>query len=172
LTFQHRAGVNTYTSPRGFADICVFGKQSLGPIHCSRSLSKTFVSFQLRHPLFRSYGIILPNSLTKVLPRVLEFSSCLPVSVWGTGALCLDSVFSWLPGVSCFSTSIFDPHQVSASWEMDLPLSLPAPLDMLFLPHAQLSLQRQHFSQTTQNSFGMSTGSPSPTPFGLSLGPD
>ena len=38
-------------------------------------------------PFSRSYGDILPSSLTKVLPRVLVFSTSLPVSVSGTGAL-------------------------------------------------------------------------------------
>ena len=43
--------------------------------------SSTFRLFFPRHPFSRSYGVILPSSLTKVLPRVLEYSSCLPVSV-------------------------------------------------------------------------------------------
>src|SRR6266536_6159998 len=34
LTFRHRAGVTPYTSPRGLAGSCVFGKQSPGPILC------------------------------------------------------------------------------------------------------------------------------------------
>ena len=34
LTFQHWAGVSTYTSAFALADTCVFGKQSLGPFHC------------------------------------------------------------------------------------------------------------------------------------------
>ena len=34
LTFQHRAGVRPYTSPYGFAESCVFGKQSLVPLLC------------------------------------------------------------------------------------------------------------------------------------------
>ena len=34
LTFQHRAGVSPYTSPFGFAETCVFAKQSPGPIRC------------------------------------------------------------------------------------------------------------------------------------------
>ena len=34
LTFQHRAGVRPYTSPCGFAEPCVFGKQSLPPGLC------------------------------------------------------------------------------------------------------------------------------------------
>ena len=37
------------------------------------------------HPLSRSYGAILPSSLTGVLSNALEFSSCLPVSDCGTG---------------------------------------------------------------------------------------
>src|SRR4030081_2799825 len=32
LTFQHRAGVSPYTSPFGFAETCVFGKQSVEPL--------------------------------------------------------------------------------------------------------------------------------------------
>jgi hypothetical protein len=32
----------------------------------------------------RSYGTILPSSFTRVLSSALEFSSCLPVSVYGT----------------------------------------------------------------------------------------
>ena len=32
LTFQHWSGVSPYTSPCGFAETCVFGKQSLGQL--------------------------------------------------------------------------------------------------------------------------------------------
>ena len=39
------------------------------------------------HPFSRSYGVILPNSLTWFLSRTLGFSPCLPVSVCGTVAL-------------------------------------------------------------------------------------
>jgi hypothetical protein len=34
LTVWHRAGVSPHTSPRGFAETCVFGKQSVEPIPC------------------------------------------------------------------------------------------------------------------------------------------
>ena len=78
LTFQHRAGVSTYTSALAFADTCVFAKQSLEPILCDRCYH--------RHPFSRSYGVILPSSLTGILPSVLGFSPRLPVSVCGTGA--------------------------------------------------------------------------------------
>ncbi len=50
LTFWHRAGVSPYTSPFGFAETCVFGKQSLGPFHCD--------PFQL--PLYRVHLIRAP----------------------------------------------------------------------------------------------------------------
>ena len=47
----------------------------------------------LWHPFFRSYGINLPSSLTTLLPLALESSSCLPVSVCGTGALDIHKAF-------------------------------------------------------------------------------
>src|SRR5690606_13018907 len=38
-----------------------------------------------KHPFSRSYGVILPSSLTRVLSITLGFSPRLPVSVCGTG---------------------------------------------------------------------------------------
>ena len=78
LTFQHRAGVSPYTSSFDLAETCVFDKQSPGPIHCGWPCDQ--------HPFFRSYGVILPNSLTRVLSLTLGFSPRLPVSVCGTGS--------------------------------------------------------------------------------------
>ena len=66
-----------YTSSFDLAETCVFGKQSLGPLHCG---------LQSRLPFSRSYGVILQSSLTRVLPSVLGFSPRPPVSVCGTGA--------------------------------------------------------------------------------------
>ena len=37
------------------------------------------------HPLSLSYGVILPSSLTTLLPSACGFSPHLPVSVYGTG---------------------------------------------------------------------------------------
>ena len=48
----------------------------------------------LGHPFSRSYGVILPSSLTKVLPLALGFSPLPPVSVYGTGICMLLSSFS------------------------------------------------------------------------------
>ena len=41
-----------------------------------------------RHTLYRRYGASLQSSLTRVLPRALEYSSHPPVSVYGTGNGC------------------------------------------------------------------------------------
>ena len=86
MTFRHRAGVSPYTSPFGFAETCVFGKQSPGPFHCGLSCE--------RHPFFRSYGVNLPSSLTTLLPLALGFSPHPPVSVCGTGAFRIPYAFS------------------------------------------------------------------------------
>ena len=45
------------------------------------------------HPLFRSYGVNLPSSLTTLLPLALGFSPHLPVSVCGTGTLAYHTPF-------------------------------------------------------------------------------
>ena len=77
LTFQHWAGVSSYTSSFDLAETCVFVKQLLGPILCDLYL--------YRHPFSLSYGVNLPSSLTTLLSFVLGSSPHLPVSVCGTG---------------------------------------------------------------------------------------
>src|SRR5699024_6970889 len=49
---------------------------------------------QIEHPFSLSYGVILPSSLTRVLPLTLGFSPRLPVSVCGTGTYKLTRGFS------------------------------------------------------------------------------
>ena len=94
LTFQHRAGVSPYTSSYDLAETCVFAKQSFGPVLCDRGVLPSYRFHTPRHSFSRSYGVILPNSLTIVLPFALGFSPHPPVSVYGTGTLGLDSGFS------------------------------------------------------------------------------
>ena len=50
------------------------------------------------HPFSRSYGAILPSSLTMLLPSALGFSPHLPVSVYGTGTVKTIAAFldTWL----------------------------------------------------------------------------
>ncbi len=72
LTFQHRAGVSTYTSAFSLAGTCVCGKQSLAPLLCDHTRLQEQVPSPLWLPLSRSYGGILPSSLTRVFPRTLD----------------------------------------------------------------------------------------------------
>ena len=142
LTFRHRAGVSPYTSPFGFAETCVFVKQSPGPFHCDLHCC--------RHPLFRSYGVNMPSSLTTLLPKALGFSPHLPVSVCGTGAQLHTytfsrRLFSLLP---YYNFSPFRP-------------SLPAPGTESTFVSVYLSLYGN----------GISTVCASTTPFGLALAP-
>ena len=61
------------------------------------------------HPFSRSYGVILPSSLTIVLSLTLGFSPHLPVSVYGTGTLLLTRGFSRQRGFICFCTCFPSP---------------------------------------------------------------
>ena len=62
------------------------------------------------HPFSRSYGVILPSSLTMLLPPALGFSPHLPVSVCGTGLL--NTIAAFLATESKSFSTLFDPHQV------------------------------------------------------------
>ena len=68
LTFRHRAGVRPYTSSYEFAESCVFAKQSPRPLLCGPGQLVMYITHQPGLPLSRSYGVILPSSLTRVLP--------------------------------------------------------------------------------------------------------
>ena len=82
MTFRHRAGVRPYTSPCGFAESCVFGKQSLGPIRCGPPPLRQRVPSRTRgRPFSRSYGAGVPSSLTMVPPIASVCSTRPPVSV-------------------------------------------------------------------------------------------
>ena len=48
----------------GLACTCVFAKQSLEPIHCGPLRLPAQGGHPKGHPFFRSYGIIMPSSLT------------------------------------------------------------------------------------------------------------
>src|SRR5699024_12054184 len=67
----------------------------------------------------------------------------------------------------------FDPYNTSELTDTRIFLCiLPICLGTLFQLCAQLILLRLHFSQTQLTSTGIITCYPSPTPFGLGLGPD
>ena len=67
-----------------FVECCVFNKQSQPPILCNLFALVLFTLKLPRHTFFRSYGVNLPSSFSRVFLSALEFSSCPPVSVCGT----------------------------------------------------------------------------------------
>ena len=102
-------------------------------------------------PFSRSYGAILPSSLTTFLPLALGFSPHLPVSVCGTGTEDIPRTFLALVQ-TCFPTKIrsLTPETTNAR-------------DILF----QGVILLKSFG-----GYGISTVCASTTPFGLALAPD
>ena len=88
----------------------------------------------------RSYGGILPSSLTRVFPRTLGFSPRPPVSV-SVRVVCL-SLEAFLGSVESISSlpSPVAPHHASAFEVVDLPATSPTRLNTNFHPHADLSV--------------------------------
>ena len=65
LTFRHRAGVSAYTAPYAAWHAPVFLLNSrLGRLSATNESVRREVANPHRHPFFRSYGIIMPSSLT------------------------------------------------------------------------------------------------------------
>ena len=117
---------------------------------------------QLRPSLSRSYGCILPSSLTRVFPRTLGYSPRLPVSV--------------LVRAECFSLEAFLGSVMrgsSAPPRVRLPVS-PEPLRKGFASSAACSLRpaipaagsrfllRHSIAQTKHSGAGMFACCPSP----------
>ena len=172
LTFRHWAGVSTYTSDFSLAGTCVCGKQSLGLLFCRRLPLPLYRVHRLRPSFSRSYGCILPSSLTRVFPRTLGFSPRLPVSVYGTGGYFLTRSFSWQcriyefvilsynsPSCLCFQNQGFASDSTYA-----LGRALPVARSYAFL--------RRSIAQTIVSGTGISTCCPSPMRLRLGLGPD
>ena len=61
---------------------------------------------------FLSYGGNLPSSLTTVLPIALVFSTCPPVSVWGTGTV-LTHCWAFLDSMGSVTSPEAARHHVS-----------------------------------------------------------
>ena len=74
------------------------------PLVCAAFLGK--------HPFSRSYGVILPSSFNMVLSSALVYSTCSPVSVWGTVRFALEV---HLPIPPSFFLEVHQPAQSSNS---------------------------------------------------------
>ena len=77
------------------------------------------------HPFSRSYGVILPSSLTMLLPPALGFSPHPPVSVYGTGTHETIAAFlgTWL---TRFATLIRSTSRLRIAWRICQPDSFSA----------------------------------------------
>ena len=120
------------------------------------------------HPFSRSYGVILPSSLTMLLPSALGFSPHPPVSVYGTGIIYTIAAFlgTWLTRfVTYFSLRI-----TSLACLADLPSRHLLRLHRSF--HSRLVWPTCVPTVLICNSTGISTCCPSTTSFDLALGPD
>ena len=105
------------------------------------------------HPLSRSYRVILPSSLTMLLPPALGFSPHPPVSVYGTGTYYTIAAFldSWNHTLRYLS---FAPHYVfglSGGFANQTPTSLalvfPFPgCVVLLCPHSSDNTRYRNFN--------------------------
>jgi hypothetical protein len=125
-----------------------------------------------QHPFFRRYGVNLPSSLTRDHSSALVSSTCLPVSVCGTGTAGLPSRHflaaqvprSWVgvPAAPPLHLSVIDP----GTWSPRLPTGLDgAHLAAASPPQRPASVKRP------DGGIGLSTDCPSLAPRGCSLGP-
>ena len=75
-----------------------------------------------RQPFSRSYGFILPSSLTTLLPPALGFSPHPPVSVYGTGTL--QAIAAFLDSqLMYFATNVRSTSRLQIVWRICLPNS-------------------------------------------------
>ena len=107
-----------------------------------------------RHPFSRSYGVILPNSLTMLLPSALGFSPHPPVSVYGTGTV--QTIAAFLDGLDSEASLLVISLPVTLHHHLtDLPIRLdfalgpvfPFPaLPILPCPHSSVILQYRNIN--------------------------
>ena len=122
------------------------------------------------YPFSRSYGVFLPSSLTRVLSRALGFSPHPPVSVCGTGSFFLSRDFSWQLA-STASVLNFPPHHVFGLTDGFAYLSPNPACTYSSSRTLCLALCVIPSIHASKGGTGISTSCPSPTLFGLGLGP-
>ena len=160
MTFQHRAGVSSYTSPFGFAETCVFGKQSLEPLLCDQ------LSLAPLIPKLRGHFAEFLNNTSPVGLWIFSSSTCVGLRY---GHVYNNSGFSRQCGFRNFATLLRSSSHFIWLWG-------------LFLPDTTLCLTGYFLSPVFLSSCvptvlyirgaGISTCYPSTTSFDLALGPD
>jgi len=145
----------------------------------------------MRPSFSRSYGGILPSSLTTVLSIALVFSTRPPESVWGTGTVPTNDD-AFLGSMGSVTSPEAARYRVSGSMRPGFAWSSPytlapgqptpgityPPASRLRCPHrVDRFARRQPLSTPDRDGrghggTGISTGCASTTPFGLALAPD
>ena len=120
------------------------------------------------HPFSRSYGVILPSSLTMLLPSALGFSPHPPVSVYGTGAR--RAIAAFLGTQLAFFATLISLRVRPSAYRADLLTLHLLSLHRFLLSRLMLSPCVPTFLMI--RSTGISTCCPSDTYLYLSLGPD
>ena len=141
MTFQHRAGVSPYTSPFGFAETCVFDKQSPGPFHCGLLAEAPLL------PKLRGQYAEFLNNPSPVGLRILSSSTCVGLRY----------------GRLQYTSHLFSLHTPCASLLCFSPFRPGQPTPGSQLVRMSVCL---NFS-----GYGISTVCASTTPFGLALAP-
>jgi hypothetical protein len=150
---------------------------------------------EVRHqegPSFsRSYGGILPSSLTIVISIALVFSTRPPELVWGTGTVSTSND-AFLGSMGSVTSPLLARHHVSGcmrpgfTWSSPYTLTPRQPtLGLTYPPASRLCCpfqvcqfaRRQPLSPLNRDwrghgGTGLSTGCASTTPLGLALAPD
>ena len=120
------------------------------------------------HSFSRSYGVILPSSLTTLLPSALGFSPHPPVSVYGTGII--QPIAAFLDARLTYFPTSFSVRVTPLDYETVFPISLLLRLRRSL--HSRLMLSSRVPTVLLYDSTGISTCYPSTTSFDLALGPD
>ena len=141
MTFQHRAGVSPYTSPFGFAETCVFAKQSPGPFHCGLLSQAPLL------PKLRGNFAEFLNNPSPVGLRILSSSTCVGLRY----------------GHLRCTSSLFSPQSIA-----DFPLFRSLTPGST---NARVRLSLCVNSLKSFGGYGISTVCASTTPFGLALAP-
>ena len=125
----------------------------------------------IEHPFSRSYGVILPSSLTRVLSLTLGFSPRLPVSVCGTGTFHLVRGFSWQCEIRNSDLMVL---AITAQCYRNGICLIPRLTAWTRITNSALTLSFcvPPLLKRWGGGTGISTCCPSPTPIGLGLGPD
>ena len=145
----------------------------LGLLAATPSSSGRKALHRQKHPFFRSYGVNWSSSLRVDHPSALEYSSRPPVLVSGTDTRTLARGFSWQCGIGqSASPEGFTSLNASALCSPDLPELRLTRLDCHPVGSCPSLLRHPIAQAVAWWCRNLCACFPSPTPFGLGLGPD